>query len=553
MNDYLFNIVNGNCAMKLKSIDLKRFALAILIPFLVFFIFNKVKQLFSSNINFPPDETITINLSEIPQIPWDTSRAVSHVIETFTASVHGCLVSREDSYNNDELKQNSLIEHFYCEDNVCQAYLKKNIYFHNKRKVTAYDVEFSILRAMLQRNKNFVVSSLINDIIGVEELKNTSNLPLTEVNSIKYPTGLVKGIEVVDNFNIIFKLKWKNKFFLNKISVGRIPIVPIEELDPTYTNWLKYPVGFGKYKVEYVNWEKYEFILKRFNKKEEIPKYIRFIFSNKDEGDIKILLGDSGRGKSGTDRKIIFPNIYSNGGFLFNFKTDLGKNKNFREAISLALDREKIANSAIYKEITPEDQMIPSFSVLKDYRINKPVQKQNIEKAKQLLHSIPPSLWKGKIFHVHTYWANIKNINSLPYIQEIKKQLMDIGINVIFYDTDLSYPKFRDDDKNVMWWTGFGFSSNDPNKNFSFFRTNSYYSNEGPRDNSYDLLYEQSIKNVNDSTFYTKKLSEYFYNNHIFVVVLNQRMSFAYNSDRLSSLGEQHNGVLFYVWKLKLR
>ena len=55
-----------------------------------------------------------------------------------------------------------------------------------------------------------------------------------------------------------------------------------------------------------------------------------------------------------------------------------------------------------------------------------------------------------------------------------------------------------------MWWTGFGFSSNDPNKNFSFFRTNSYYSNEGPRDNSYDLLYEQSIKNVNDSTFILK-------------------------------------------------
>ena len=113
--------------MKSKSIDLKRFALAILIPFMVFFIFNKVKQLFSGHITFPQDETITINLSEIPQIPWDTSRAVSHVIETFSASVHGCLVSRDDNYSNDEIKQNSLIDHFYCEDNLCQAFLKKNI------------------------------------------------------------------------------------------------------------------------------------------------------------------------------------------------------------------------------------------------------------------------------------------------------------------------------------------------------------------------------------------------------------------------------------------
>lgn len=539
--------------MKSKSIDLKRFALAILIPFMVFFIFNKVKQFFSGNINFPQDETITINLSEIPQIPWDTSRAVSHVIETFSASVHGCLVSRDDNYSNDEIKQNSLIDHFYCEDNLCQAFLKKNILFHNKREVTAYDVEFSILRAMLQKNKNQVAASLITDIVGVEELKFTNNLPLTEVNSIQYPTGLIKGIEVVDNHNIIFKLKWRNKFFLNKISVGRIPIVPIEELDSSYINWRKFPVGFGKYKVEYINWEKYEFVLKKFNRKEAIPNYIRFIFSSKDEGDIKILLGDSGRGKSGTDRKIIFPSIYSNGGFLFNFKTELGRNKNFREAISLALDREKIASKAIYKEITPEDQMIPSYSVLKEYRLEKPLQKQNIEKAKKLLNSVPHTLWKNKTFHVHTYWANIKNINSLPYIQEIKQQLKEIGIHVVFYDTDLSYPKFRENDTNVMWWTGFAFSSNDPNKNFAFFRTNSYYSSEGPSSIIYDQLYENSMKNINESTHNTKILSEYFYSNNIFVVVLNQRMSFAYNSDRLSSLGEQHNGVLFYVWKLKLR
>ncbi|MGY3802584.1 ABC transporter substrate-binding protein [Pigmentibacter ruber] len=539
--------------MKFKNIDLKRFALAILIPFFVFFIFNKAKQLFSNQVSFPAEETITINLSEIPQIPWDTSKAVSHVIETFTASVNGCLISRDDAITTDELKQNSLIERYYCEDNICQAFLKKNVYFHNKREVTAYDVEFSILRALLQRKKNYVVTSLLNDIVGIEELKNTNNLPFTEVNSINYPTGLVKGIEVVDNYNIIFKLKWRNKFFLNKISIGRIPIVPIEELDKSYTNWKKYPIGFGKYKVEYVNWEKYEFILKKFNRKENIPKYIRFIFSSKDEGDIKILLGDSGRGKSGTDRKIIFPNIYSNGGFLFNFRTELGKNKKFREAISLALDREKIADTSLYKEIIPEDQMIPAFSVLKEYRIQKPLQKQNIERAKQLLNSIPHSLWKNKVFHVHTYWANIKNINSLPYIQEIKKQLADVGIQVKFYDTDLNYPKFSDNDSNVLWWTGFGFSSNDPNKNFSFFKTTAYYANEGPKDSSFDSLYELSIKNINDTSYYAKKMSEYFYNNNIFVVVLNQKMSFAYNSERLSSLGEQHNGVLFYVWKLKLR
>ncbi|KAB8036867.1 hypothetical protein GCL60_13560 [Silvanigrella paludirubra] len=538
--------------MKFKKNEIKKLILAIIIPIVIFALFNKVKSLNRNSVIFPSDETITINLSEIPQVPWDTSRAVSHVIETFSASVHGCLILKDENSFEGNLKQNTLLENYYCEGNICHATLKSDILFHNGREVTAYDIEFSLIRSIIQKNKNIVVASIIDDIIGIEDLSN-ENILLKKINSYNYPTGLVKGIEVVDNYNIVFKLKRKNKFFFDKIAIGRIPIVPIEEFDSSYTNWKRYPIGFGKYKVDYVNWEKYEFVLKRFKKSENIPKYIRFIFSNKDEGDIKILLGDSGRGKSGTDRRIIFPSIYSNGGFLFNFKTKLGANKKFREAISLALDREKIAYTAYYKEITPEDQMIPLFSSMREYRADMPIQSQNVEKAKMLLDQVPHELWKNKIFHVHTYWANIKNINSLPYIQEIINQLKDVGIHTVFHDTDLSYPKFKIDDQNVMWWTGFGFSSNDPNKNFSFFKKDSYYMNEAPNDPLFDTLYNESVKNGTVSNIYTKRLCKYFTENNIFVIVLNQKMSFAYNSERISSLGEQHNGVLFYVWKMKLR
>ena len=536
--------------MKFRKNDLKKLTLAIIIPILIFSLFSKGKSLYSNSVVFPVDETITINLSEIPQVPWDTSRAISHVIETFSASVHGCLILKDDNSFEGNLKQNTLLENYYCEGNICQATLRKGIFFHNDREVSAYDLEFSLIKSLIQKNKNIVVASIVEDIIGIEDLNNHGDLQLKKINSINYPTDLVKGIEVIDDYNIVFKLKRKNKFFFDKIAIGRIPIVPIEEFDSSFMNWNKYPIGFGKYKVEYVNWEKYEFVLKKHIKSENIPKYIRFIFSNKDEGDIKILLGDSGRGKSGTDRKIIFPNIYSNGGFLFNYKTKLGANKKFREAISLALDRDKIALKSFYKEILPEDQMIPLFSAMKEYRADIPIQEQNIEKAKELLNQIPAELWKNQIFHVHTYWANIKNINSLPYIQEIIRQLSAVGIHTVFHDTDLSYPKFRPEDKNVMWWTGFGFSSNDPNKNFSFFKN---YMNEAPNDPTLDLLYHNSVKNGTISTTYTKKLSRYFTENNIFVIVLNQKMSFAYNSERISSLGEQHNGVLFYVWKMKLR
>lgn len=542
---------NGIFKMKLRKINLKKLALTIIIPFLIFSIFSMAKELYDQKV-FPADETITINLSEIPQIPWDTTRAVSHVVETFSASVHGSLISKEESSFDGELMQDTLLEKYNCKSNFCYATLKKNTLFHNKREVTAYDVEFSLIRGQIITNKNILISSILEDIIGIEDI-DSKKIQLRKKNSIQYPTGLVKGIEVIDNYNIVFKLKRNNKFFFNKISIGRLPIVPIEEFDASYNSWLKYPIGFGKYKVENINREKYEFVLKKAKKHENIPKYIKFIFSNQDEGDIKILLGDAGRGKSDADRRIIFPNIYSNGGFLFNYKTELGANSKFREAISLALDREAIASKAFYKEILPEDQMIPMFSSMKEYRADIPIQKQNIEKAKMLLNQVPHELWKNKIFHVHTYWANIKNVNSLPYIREIINQLKMVGINTIFYDTDLGYTKFKDDDKNVIWWAGFGFSSGDPNKNFSFFKRGSYLMNEGPNDSKFESLYNDSVKYIEESPIYTKKLCKYFTEKNIFVIVLNQKMSFAYDSDRIASLGEQHNGILFYVWKMKLR
>lgn len=538
--------------MKSNKINLKKLSITILISCFIFSLCSMLFESFHKPHVYADDETITINLSEIPQIPWDSLKAVSHVIETFSASVHGSLISKEENLFEGELVQNTLLDNYYCEKSICYANLKKNILFHNNREVTAYDIEFSMIREQLLKYKNILLDSILDDIVGIEDLS-SKNIKLKKINSLLYPTGLVEGIEVVDNYNMVFKLKRNNKFFFNKISIGRLPIVPIEEFDATYNHWLKYPVGFGKYKIESVNMEKYIFVLKKALKYENIPKYIKFIFSNRNEGDIKLLLGDSGRGKSDSDRRIIFPSIYSNGGFLFNYRTELGANPKFREAISLALDRKKIAEKSFYKEILPEDQMIPLFSSMKDYRADIPIQKQNIEKSKLLLNEIPHELWKDKVFHVRTYWANIKNINSLPYIREIINQLKNVGINTVFYDTDLNYTKFSENDKNVIWWSGLGFSSNDPNRNFSFFKKNSYFNNESPIDPIYENLYNDSVNFISETPLYTKKLCEYFTEKNIFVIVLNQKMSFSYNSERISSLGEQHNGILFYVWKMKLR
>jgi hypothetical protein len=99
--------------MKLKKINLMKLALAILIPFLIFSLFSMAKDLYNHTLIFPDDETITINLSEIPQITWDTTTAISHVIETFSASVNGSLISKEENSFEGELMQNTLLEKYF--------------------------------------------------------------------------------------------------------------------------------------------------------------------------------------------------------------------------------------------------------------------------------------------------------------------------------------------------------------------------------------------------------------------------------------------------------
>ncbi|MBX9839879.1 MAG: hypothetical protein K2X69_16365, partial [Silvanigrellaceae bacterium] len=73
-------------------------------------------------------------------------------------------------------------------------------------------------------------------------------------------------------------------------------------------------------------------------------------------------------------------------------------------------------------------------------------------------------------------------------INEIQKQLKDIGIETIFLNTDMDYDKFKKDDENVLFFTGFAFAVKDPNRNFGHFRKGSYFTYEQPNDYKFERL-----------------------------------------------------------------
>lgn len=485
---------------------------------------------------------MTVNLSETPQIPWNYVNATTNVVETFSSSVFGNLIDH-DGREGDVF---TLVKNYSCKDNVCKVNIKNNIKFHNGREVTAHDVEFSLTRLLLQNKEDNFAYTILNDIEGIDNLKKPK---MIQINNIYYPKGILDGIKVIDNFNFEIYLKHKNRYILQKISTGYLPIVPIEELKDNYIDWKLYPVGFGRYKLVKADLLNHQFILEKTNN-EDIPKYIRIIFTDKDEGDLRIL---SHMTESKFDGNIIFSNVYVNGGFLFNFSTKLGADPNFRKAISLALDREKIANLSKLNDLIAEDQMLPKYSWLERFRDRSEITKQNVQLAKEYLNKVPKNLWENKTLDVHTFWTLKSNIEDIDYIKEIKNQLAEIGLKIKFHNTDFNYSKFNKIDNNVLWWTGFDTQTDDPNANFSYFKKGSFFDNIYPVDDKkYLHMLEDSVKNFTSNPNYTRELSKYFKDNNYMVVVLNVKKRFSYKKDRVKFLESQYNGVRLEMWKIKL-
>jgi ABC-type transport system substrate-binding protein len=521
--------------------------------------FKNIKQLYSKNESAPAKslistdkDTLTINLAEVPHIPWEYEDAPVHVSETFSAAVHGSLTPIFDMSYHKFTSQTTLFSEYYCEKITCVAKIKQGVYFHNKREVNAYDVEFSLVRQILAKDDATYSHKILNNILGIDEAKQKKPIMQT-IDGNSYPTQTVEGIQVKDKYNIVFKLKEPSPFFFARISDGKVPVVPIEGLENDYVTWKKYPIGFGKYQVINADFKKSEFYLQKFDDKEKIPKFVTLLFSSDDIGDIKMLLGGPGRGISEYDNKVVFPSVYSNAGLLYNYQTELGKNENFRKAISLALDRNKIAEKALFNEMIPEDQMFTQTSWLKKYRADIPIQSQNIEEAKKLLNLVPENLWKDKVFQVPTYWEDVSDINSLGYIKEIQQQLKEIGIETEFLNTDTNYDKFADNDKNVFFFTGFGYPHEDPHRNFGHFSEGSFFKHEHPVDPVYEKLFSLSLKHAAENPEYTKQLSQYFTEKNIMTIIMFQRMVLSYDSRRVLSLGNQTNGIRLAIWEIQMR
>lgn len=492
------------------------------------------------------NEDLIINIGNHNIVPWSYIDTPTPVLETFGDAVFGSFAYFNEAGQLEPDLPGSLVEEYYCKENKCFVRIKNDVYFHNGRKVSTKDIEFSLLYQFFSPKKSFSDSNL-DDLIDIDDIRKIAK------TGYGFREGISKSIKIVDDQNIIFILKNHNSFFIQKISTSFSPIIPKEELDENF-NWKNGPIGFGNYKFISHDTNNQQYHLSLFRGIKNAPNQIKFDYSSSQTKRFDISLTEVvPSDQTSNFQKIVFPQVIVNGGFLYNFSTSLGRNIDFRQAISFAINRETVANCTNIGNLYPNDQLLPHYGLNTIYRENKLLVTQDLQKAKYHLSLVPENLWRNKIFHVHTFWTINQDVTNVCYFNEIKKQLHQIGINIIFEKTNFDYTWFKDNDHNVLWWTGFDTGTNEPTANFAYFKKPSFFQNGFPDDPKYVELYDKAIKEINNGTYAIRELSKYFNDMNYMTVIFDVKKTVLYNSNKIKSLGNQNSSVKIMLWKITMK
>lgn len=275
--------------------------------------------------------------------------------------------------------------------------IRKGVKFHNGKELTPQDVVFSLKR-----------------------MAGKDGMP-----PVKALLGEMQDIKVVGDDEVEITLPAPNSAFIYSLTMG---IVPEENKD----NLDKNPIGTGPFKVgEYSREQK--IVLDKFDDywgdKAKLDKVTVYITPNNETAFLKLLSGEIDM-LSRVDAKRIkelndFNNVYGPQNtvqiFALNNSIEPFNDIRVRKAINYALDKDEIIKNVMNgngKKL--ETNMSP---VMKKYAIENIGQKQDIEKAKELL--------KESGHENFTFTIKVPSNYSLHVntAQVIAEQLKQVGIN----------------------------------------------------------------------------------------------------------------------------
>lgn len=456
----------------------------------------------------------------------------------FMTAVLGTLIYVD---NNGDLVP-SMVESFNWdfEKNYYKLKLRENLVFHNERKVTIEDLEFSILRSFFAKNPNNEGALALYNLKGVEKIKHGQ----------PYKSGLVEGVKILDKNTLALVPNTYNPSFLYNLSRAHYSLVPYEEYNDDLMTWKKWPVGAGAYKLieEDKKNRSYQLVLVDNKNYPRAPKSIYFEQERILEPDIT--LKDSLSYKNSKYNKEVLSFPYMQRNINFNFSSPLGRNKDFRKAVSLAIFRDEIVK-ATEIETKPLNEMITTSSL---GRINV-LENYNLKEASRLFAKVLENQ-NTKVFKIP--YSSDESLFGVKYREVIVNQLSKAGLQIEFYEGKNLWEPYTNEFQNSPFSLDSLMSDA-----FDFISTFTGYAKSGGASSSVYYYETETLENLiqiakisnNRETLNErlKNLSKYFHENVIMVPLFETNAVVIYKPDKIESLGKQFGESIFYLHNIKMR
>jgi ABC-type transport system substrate-binding protein len=114
--------------------------------------------------------------------------------------------------------------------------LRPNARFHDGKPVTAYDVKYSLERALDPKTLSPTVDTYLDDIVGA-------------MDRLKGLASEVSGVKVVDDLTIQITIDAPKAYFLAKLTYPTAFVVHRENIEREGRDWIRKPNGTGPFKL----------------------------------------------------------------------------------------------------------------------------------------------------------------------------------------------------------------------------------------------------------------------------------------------------------------
>jgi ABC-type transport system substrate-binding protein len=356
--------------------------------------------------------------------------------------------------------------------------LQENVKFHDGTTLDADDVVFTFERLMNQHHPH-------------------------KPKAVPYSTNfsMIETVRADGDRRVVFQLKQPSATILWSLSLFGAGIVSPEAVQKYGDKWPVTPVGTGPYRLE--RWDRdVKIVLDRFadywGEKPEIERVIvvpvqspQTAIQKLKQGEVHVIdhptLADVKPLQSDSTLKVDFETSMNVSYLGFNMRKHPYNDKNFRMAVSLALDRSSLNNLAYYDLAEPAANIVPP-AIWHEIAPTPPYE-YNLEKARELLSKV--KLDSKEIELIHMTFAR-------PYVAEpqrvaewVKDQLRKIGLEVKLTGYDIqAYTVKTRDPEHPMYLLGWSMDYPDPDNFF------------------YPLLHGDNAGDLNGSFFNDPRFNE---------------------------------------------